>query len=70
LHISEGTDHPVNVPYECGVSVDPACKDQLSTWLLGISGECLHSNAGFRVGANGYRRGGIQVNLCILVLVV
>lgn len=58
---TEETKHAVNEPYECGVSVDPVCKDQLSVWLLGIDGECLHSNAGFRIGTNGYKRGGIQV---------
>lgn len=59
--IKEETKHGLNEVYDCDLSFDPACTDILGVWLLGMEGECLHENSGFRVGTRGYKRGGIQV---------
>ncbi|KAL4219011.1 hypothetical protein ACF0H5_021595 [Mactra antiquata] len=48
--------------HECGFAFDPACHDLLSVWVLGVDGECMHGNTGFRIGNHGYRRGGIQLH--------
>ncbi|XP_053380250.1 uncharacterized protein LOC123524569 [Mercenaria mercenaria] len=56
------TKHDVNEVFDCELSFDPACTDILSLWLLGMDGECMHENMGFRIGTRGYKRGGIQVH--------
>ncbi|WAR31632.1 DOPO-like protein, partial [Mya arenaria] len=54
--------HEVGVPYECELNFDRACREQLSVWLLGTQGQCVHEHAGFRIGQRGYKLGGIQVH--------
>ncbi|KAL4219112.1 hypothetical protein ACF0H5_021695 [Mactra antiquata] len=54
--------HAVGEPFDCGLDIDPACHDALSAWGLGVAGECMHENAGFRVGSGGYKRLALQLH--------
>ncbi|KAL4219111.1 hypothetical protein ACF0H5_021694 [Mactra antiquata] len=56
------TKHDVGELYECELDFDKACIDTLSVWALGMNGECMHENTGFRVGNRGYRRLGLQLH--------
>nr|KAG5690741.1 hypothetical protein BaRGS_022432 [Batillaria attramentaria] len=48
--IQEVTGVVVGVPYECGMSAHPNCSTIISGWTLGQNGECIHNNAGVRLG--------------------
>lgn len=50
----------VSEPTECFMELS-ACSQIIGAWLLGLPGVCTHSDAGFRIGAHGYKRIGMQV---------
>ncbi|KAK7475234.1 hypothetical protein BaRGS_00033538, partial [Batillaria attramentaria] len=54
------TDVAVGVPYECGMSAHPNCSTIISIWTLGQNGECIHNNAGVRLGVKGYTKMALQ----------
>ncbi|XP_025104356.1 DBH-like monooxygenase protein 1 homolog [Pomacea canaliculata] len=39
-------------PFPCNMG---GCSDIIGAWTLGLSGQCFHPKAGFKVGANGYK---------------
>ncbi|XP_067662440.1 tyramine beta-hydroxylase-like [Haliotis asinina] len=45
----------IAAPRKCGMSV-PACQDVIGMWAVGIPGQCLYKEAGFRIGKTGYKR--------------
>ncbi|KAK7475231.1 hypothetical protein BaRGS_00033535 [Batillaria attramentaria] len=58
--IQEVTGVVVGVPYECGMSAHPNCSTIISGWTLGQNGECIHNNAGVRLGVKGYTKMALQ----------
>ncbi|XP_071096456.1 tyramine beta-hydroxylase-like [Haliotis cracherodii] len=51
-----GDNAPViTSPQECGQSM-PACQEGIGFWTVGMPGQCLHKEAGFRIGKTGYKR--------------
>ncbi|XP_070176429.1 dopamine beta-hydroxylase-like [Littorina saxatilis] len=52
---AELTDSPV----KCGMNLK-GCGSLIGIWTLGMSGQCLHSNAGFKFGKNGMRKVALQ----------
>ncbi|KAK7475230.1 hypothetical protein BaRGS_00033534, partial [Batillaria attramentaria] len=58
----EVTDEPVGVPYECGMVAHPNCTLPISAWAVGLSGWCLPSNTGIRLGVNGYTKMALQLH--------
>ncbi|CAH1796343.1 unnamed protein product [Owenia fusiformis] len=40
-------------PTLCGM--DTVCRNIISTWTLGLAGECFDKRAAFRIGKNGYK---------------
>ncbi|KAK7506928.1 hypothetical protein BaRGS_00001779, partial [Batillaria attramentaria] len=50
-------DSPMYGPVECNMG---SCQDLIGGWALGITGNCLHENAGVRIGKTGFKRMLIQ----------
>ncbi|KAK3098156.1 hypothetical protein FSP39_016749 [Pinctada imbricata] len=52
-----------NEPFTCGMGATMQCMtDLLSVWVIGSKGECMHKDAGFRIGPNGYKKLAIQMH--------
>ncbi|XP_067662438.1 tyramine beta-hydroxylase-like isoform X1 [Haliotis asinina] len=45
----------ITSPQRCETSM-PACQEGIGFWTVGMSGQCLHKDAGFRIGKTGYKR--------------
>lgn len=60
-HIVGDAVPKLNTPYECGMEPSMGCRDLLGIWQVGLQGECMHPDAGFRFGKNGYRHLALQV---------
>ena len=56
-------EHPVGVPYNCFMSGTEGCNDIIGLWAVGVDGQCIHPDTGFRVGinANAYHWGIMEV---------
>ncbi|KAK3099429.1 hypothetical protein FSP39_004175 [Pinctada imbricata] len=53
----------VGVPYDCGMTPGDVCgRELIGVWTSGVKGECLHPQAGFRMGTHGYKRMALQVH--------
>ncbi|XP_078324642.1 DBH-like monooxygenase protein 2 homolog [Crassostrea virginica] len=52
----------LNTPYECGMEASAACRDLIGVWGFGSKGECMHPDAGFRLGKNGYTHIAVQMH--------
>ncbi|ESO98732.1 hypothetical protein LOTGIDRAFT_158680 [Lottia gigantea] len=48
------------IPTVCDMVPNPRCREILSTWTVGFSGDCVHNHTGFRIGINGYKRAALQ----------
>lgn len=48
--------------YECDMLPDRQCKMILTVWTLGLAGDCLHLDAGVRMGKNGLKKIAIQLH--------
>ncbi|PVD26338.1 hypothetical protein C0Q70_14009 [Pomacea canaliculata] len=49
----EDPEQALHQPFECYMG---SCVDILAVWTLGMNGQCFHRDAGFKVGANSYKR--------------
>ncbi|KAK6190938.1 hypothetical protein SNE40_002698 [Patella caerulea] len=62
-HISliacDATAKALTKPEECMMGLT-GCTQQIGLWTLGLPGECLYKDAGFRIGLNGMKRGVLQ----------
>ncbi|XP_062583183.1 uncharacterized protein LOC134244942, partial [Saccostrea cucullata] len=52
----------LNTPYECGMEASLECRELIGLWQVGLQGECMHRDAGFRFGKNGYRHIALQMH--------
>ncbi|KAK7475437.1 hypothetical protein BaRGS_00033318, partial [Batillaria attramentaria] len=49
-------------PYQCGMVPHGRCMEVIITWTIGIQGDCIHKEAGFRLGKLGYTMVALQVH--------
>ena len=43
------------------------CQDVMVTWTIGMQGDCLHQDTGFRLGKHGYTMVALQVGVACVV---
>lgn len=48
-------------PYECDMVPHARCQEVIVTWTIGIQGDCVHKDTGFRLGKHGYKMVALQV---------
>lgn len=61
LPVSEGLEESTE-PYPCGMVPHSRCMEVIITWTIGIQGDCVHKEAGFRLGKHGYTMVALQVH--------
>ncbi|XP_069138139.1 tyramine beta-hydroxylase-like [Argopecten irradians] len=55
--------HPLNTQYDCLDSMgEHECKEQIALWTIGLAGMCHNEQAGFRIGAGGYKYGTMEIH--------
>lgn len=37
------------------------CRHLIGLWAVGLDGDCLHKDAGFKVGINGFKKATLEV---------
>ncbi|XP_046362311.2 tyramine beta-hydroxylase-like [Haliotis rufescens] len=45
----------IHHPRQCYMA-ERGCNDVIGLWTVGLAGQCLYKEAGFRIGASGYKR--------------
>ncbi|KAH9491013.1 hypothetical protein Btru_051766 [Bulinus truncatus] len=48
--------------FECGMVASDSCRELLSLWSVGLSGDCAHDNAAVRIGHRGYKYVAVQLH--------
>ncbi|KAK7088971.1 putative DBH-like monooxygenase protein 2 [Littorina saxatilis] len=57
----EGTVGLINEPQDC-IMGTPSCSKAMGIWTVGMTGECINSQAGFRIGKGGTGTVSLQVH--------
>ncbi|XP_050414252.2 uncharacterized protein LOC126828504 [Patella vulgata] len=47
-------------PKSCNMVPSSKCKQVISIWTVGLSGDCIHNSTGFRIGTKGFKRAALQ----------
>lgn len=47
-------------PEKCGMAKEN-CRHIIGLWAVGFDGDCLHKDAGFKVGINGFKKATLEV---------
>lgn len=47
-------------PEKCGMAKEN-CRHLIGLWAVGLGGDCLHKDAGFKVGINGFKKATLEV---------
>lgn len=59
-----GCDDSVNAtdkPEKCGMAKEN-CRHLIGLWAVGIEGDCLYKDAGFKVGINGFKKATLEIH--------
>ncbi|XP_060066098.1 tyramine beta-hydroxylase-like [Ylistrum balloti] len=52
----------INSVRPCNATPEPYCQTLMGVWNYGSPSQCMHKNAGFRIGQNGYRHAVLQLH--------
>jgi len=58
----EPKDHRPGESFECGMESTAGCSSSIGIWGVGIAGQCLNSQLGFRIGPGEFRYAILQLH--------
>lgn len=53
---------PRKLPYRCGMLAHEDCVQMIGVWTVGTSVDCGSSDAGFKIGKNGFKTAALQLH--------